>query len=167
MSSAKVRDAIVQFLKEPAIPGIQNVYRDVPWFVDGAAWEIYSYDGWAAIACVHINSTNETRVTLPFATGSKRVDHQVAVLIQYQYLIPNDLAPQEYEDSWVDGLDSVIDAVKERIRSNFTFNSNGVVWQAGEGQNDLSINRDVPRTDNGRVHSWNVIEFSLTEIIQA
>lgn len=167
MSDSAVRQAIQQFFAAPAIDGIQRVYADVPWFMDGANWDIFGGQGWAAVAAVHLDRSSESRLTLPFGTGSKHVEHNVGLMIQYQYLIPNTLELDEAEDSWVTGLDSIIDAVKDRIRSDYTFNSNGVIWQAGEQRDDLRITRDVPSVDVGRVVCWAVLEFSVTEIIES
>lgn len=167
MSDASVRQTIQEFFATPSIDGIQHVFRDVPWFMDGAQWDVFDNRGWAAVASVHLNRSDETRVTLPWQTGSKRVEHAVGLLIQYQFLIPADFSQGEAEDSWVEGLDTIIDGVKDRIRSDYTFNNPSVVFQAGQNPNDIRIQRDVPIIDKGRVVSWNVIEFDVTEIIQA
>jgi hypothetical protein len=167
MSDAQVRLAIQEFFQTPAIDGIQRVFRDVPWFMDGAQWDVFDNRGWAAVASVHLDRSEETRITLPWKDGSKQVDHNVGLIIQYQYLIPATFGQDEYEDAWVDGLDAIVDAVKERIRSDYTFNNPNVIFQGGQTPNDIRIQRDVPIIDKGRVVSWNVIQFSVTEILQA
>jgi hypothetical protein len=167
MSDQAVRAAIQAFLASPELPGVQKVYKDVPWFIDGAQWNVAGNDGWAGIISVHLNTSQESRVTLPALTGSKQVNHTIGLVIQYQYLIPTYFAPGEAEDSWVDGLDIIVDGIKDRIRSNPTFNSNGIIFQAGQDDSDIRITRDVPTIDVGRVVAWNLIEFNLTEIIQA
>lgn len=167
MSDSAVRLAIQDFFANPKIDGIQRVYRDVPWFLDGAQWEVYDQRGWAAVCAVHLRSSNESRVTLPWKDGSKQVQHTVGMIIQYQYLIPTQFNFDEAEDSWVEGLDAIVDGIKDRIRSDYTMGHSDVIFQAGQDRNDIRIQRDVPIIDKGRVVSWNVIEFNVTEIIQA
>ena len=166
MADGAVRQAIQNFFLNPSIDGVQHVYLDVPWFLDGAQWDVFDNRGWAAVASIHLDRSQESRITLPFGTGSKNVEHNVGLILQYQYLIPAKFQQGEFEDAWVTGLDQIVDAVKDRIRSDYTFNSNGVIWQSGQQANDIRITRDVPTVDLGRVVSWNVVEFSVTEIIQ-
>lgn len=167
MADGAVRIAIRDFFQSPPIDGIQRVYLDVPWFMDGAQWDVQSQDGYAAVASVHLTTSNETRLTLPWKTGSKHVDHTVGLLLQYQYLIPPTFGPDEAEDAWVHGLDSIIDGVKDRIRSDYTFNNPAVIFQGGQDAQDIRVTRDVPVIDIGKVVAWVVVEFNVTEIIQA
>lgn len=167
MADGAVRKAIQQFFSSPEIDGIQRVYKDVPWFLDGARWEVYDQRGWAAVCAVHLTSSRESRVTLPWKDGSKQVNHTVGMIIQYQYLIPTQFTFDEAEDSWIEGLDSIVDGIKNRIRSDYTMGNTDVIFQAGQNPNDIRIQRDVPIIDKGRIVSWNVVEFDVTEIIQA
>lgn len=167
MADSAVRVAIRDFFTAPEIDGIQKVYLDVPWFVDGAAWEVYDSRGWAAIASVHLDTSRESRITVPWKFGSKQVQHTVGLLIQYQYLVPVSFAPNEAEDAWVEGFDQIIDAIKDRIRSDYTMASSGIIFQAGQDNDDIRVSRDVPTVDVGRVVVWCVVEFNVTEIIQA
>lgn len=167
MADGAVREAIQAFLLNPSIDGVQYVYKDVPWFLDGAQWDVFDNRGWAAVCSVHLDSSRESRLTLPFAVGSKHVEHNVGIIIQYQYLIPDQFAQGEFEDAWVTGLDAIVDGIKDRIRSDYTFGAVNIIWQAGQSTDDIRITRDVPVRDAGRVISWNVIEFTVTEIIQA
>jgi hypothetical protein len=167
MADGAVRLAVQEFFQSPPVVGIQKVYKDIPWFMDGAQWDVASNDGWAAVASVHLNTSQESRITLPWKVGQKQVEHTVALVIQYQYLIPVSFAPEEAEDQWVIGLDTVIDGVKDRIRSDYTFNNPNVIFQGGQDRNDIRVTRDVPVMDVGRVIAWNVVEFNVTEIIQA
>lgn len=169
MSDSAVRKAIQAWFATPPIPGVQNVFLDEPWIIQGADWDVQSDSGWGAILAIHLDSSDESRVTLPALTGNKRVDHKVGVLIQYQYLIPSTLPVGVNEDDWVNGLDQIIDAVKNRIRQdpNLGTAPGGVVWQAGQDLNDIRISRDLPKYDRGRVISWNLVEFNVTEILVA
>lgn len=167
MADAAVRRTIRDFFQFPELPGMQKVYLDVPWFMDGAQWDVLGNAGWAAVGAVHLTSSNETRITLPWQDGSKQVEHTVGLVIQYQYLIPSEFTVDEAEDEWVTGLDTIIDGIKDRIRSDYTFNDPNVIFQGGQSPNDIRIQRDVPIIDKGRIVAWNVLEFNVTEIIQA
>lgn len=169
MSDSAVRQAIQAWFASAAIPGVQTVYLDEPWIVQGADWNVTSESGWGAILAIHLDSSDETRITMPALTGNKRVDHKVGVLIQYQYLIPSQLPSGVMEDDWVNGLDQIIDAVKARIRSdpNMGTAPGGVIWEAGQSPADIRITRDLPKLDPGRIVSWNLVEFDVTEIIVA
>ena len=167
MADGAVRVAIRNFFQSANIPGIQQVYLDVPWFIDGAQWDVLDGSGFAAVASVHLDTSSETRITLPWKTGSKQVNHTVGLILQYQYLIPSTFAPGEYEDAWVTGLDAIVDGVKNRIRSDYTFASTNIIFQAGQNGNDVRVTRDVPVVDIGKVVAWVVVEFNVTEIIQA
>jgi len=167
MADGAVRIAIRNFFQAPLIPGIQQVYLDIPWFIDGAQWDVLDGSGYAAVASVHLNTSQESRITLPWKSGQKQVNHAVGLVLQYQYLIPSSFAPDEAEDAWVTGLDAIIDAVKDRIRSDYTFNNTNVIFQAGQDAGDIRVTRDVPVIDVGRVIAWTVVEFNVTEIIQA
>ena len=167
MADGAVRKAVRDYLRTANITGLQSVYLDVPWFIDGARWDVYDTNGWAAVAAVHLNSSMESRITMPWKDGSKQVNHTVAIILQYQYLIPSQFGYDESEDAWVTGLDSIIDGVKNAIRADYTLGAPDIIFQGGQNNGDIRIIRDVPVVDNGRVIAWNVLEFDVTEIIQA
>lgn len=169
MADGLVRQAVQAWLAGASIPGLQKVYLDVPWFIDGNSWDLTSND-WGAISMVHLNDSKESRLTLGAAIGgTKMAEHTVAVIVRYQYLIPDNLPTGQDFDAWVTGLDTIIDGIKDRIRSSPTLGTapGGVVFQAGQSQNDIRITRDMPLFDGGRVWSWSAIEFDVTEVITA
>lgn len=169
MSAATVRSAIATFLQPPAITGLEAVYLDQPWFVTGGAWQLTQNLGWGAIGWVHLDEESETRVTVPAISGSKDVTYRVGLVVLYQYLIPSQLPAGAQEDVWVTYLDQILDNVKARIRSDPTLGTGqgGAVFQGGQGQRDITIRRDLPRRDQGKVLSWQVVEFTVDEIVQA
>jgi hypothetical protein len=72
------------------------------------------------------------------------------------------------EDAWVTPFDSIIDAVKTRIRSDPTLGNSSVIFQGGQDQNDIRITRDLPQSDNSETTIvFAVVEFNVTEILQA
>ncbi len=168
MPDAALRSALVEFFAAPPITGIQHWYRDEPWFIQGGTWNLADNGGWGALAYVHIDRAQESRITIPVETGQKRIDYTVSLLIAYQYLIPSQV-PENGEDSWVGPLDQIVDAVKDRIRSDPTAGTGqaGAVFQFGQGDNDIRHERDLPRRTNGVIHNWTRLEVDVVEIITA
>lgn len=162
MGAAAVRTALASYIAPT--PGITAMFRDEPWIVTAEAWT--TEEGLPGTVCyVHINHESETRIaaTGDGATG-KRIDYEVGIVILYQYTIPD--APVG-KDSWVDGLDQLIDTLKARLRADPTMGTgeNGVIWQAGQNDGDLAIQRDLPKLHHGKVISWNMLQLQVTEML--
>lgn len=182
MADGVVRTAVFSWFDTASIPGLQKVYRDVPWYIDGNDWVLTDDAWWGAIGMVHLEDSKETRITLGAASGgSKMVDHTVAFVVRYQYEIPANLPDGQEEDAWVTQLDVIIDGVKDRIRSSPTLGTSigneffpgpdtypgGTVWQAGQDPDDIRVTRDMPVFDDGRVWTWTRVDFTVKEIITA
>lgn len=167
MSASLVRAAVADYLRPT--PGITKMFRDEPWIVTSEAW--LTPDGLpGTVAYVHIDRDSETRIALtginPDGLG-KVISYELSIVVLYQYAIPDQ--PDD-KDSWVDGLDTLIDDLKARIRADPTLGTGpgGVVWQAGEGAfgggPDLEVQRDLPKLHHGKVLSWNALTLKLTEM---
>ncbi|TIH34972.1 hypothetical protein [Subtercola vilae] len=182
MADGAVRQAIYSWFNTASIPGLQKVYQELPWWIDGNDWVLTSDAWWGAIGIVHLEDSKESRLTLGAAAGgSKMVEHTVALIVRYQYEIPANLPAGQEEDAWVTPLDVIIDGIKDRIRSSPTLGTtvgneffpgpgqyaNGVVWQAGQDNDDIRVTRDMPLFDDGRVWTWTRVDFNVREIIQA
>lgn len=162
MPSRQVRAAILAYFQDT--PGLAQLAKDEPWFQPGQAWITNGLEGTAAF--VHIDNQSETVVTLRGPGLQERaVVYDVALVLQYQYRIPID-APQTM-DTWVDGLDDLLDAVVERLRADPALgcNGQGPIFQAGTQNMDIQIQRNMPVKDNGKVWSINYVMFKVTEII--
>ncbi|QAY16123.1 hypothetical protein SEA_SONALI_10 [Arthrobacter phage Sonali] len=168
MSAKSVRQAIADYLRPTQ--GISKMFRDEPWIVTSEAWT--QPDGLpGTVAYVHIDREAETRYALaganPFGIG-KALEYMVSIVVLYQYDIPDQ--PDD-KDSWVDGLDELLDALKARVRADPTLGTGpgGVIWQAGEGGHmggpDLEVQRDLPKLHHGKVLSWNALQFKVTEMV--
>lgn len=168
MTDANVRAALRDFFQTPPLLGLQKVFLDEPWIIQGANWDVQSQSGWGAVAFIHLDTSHESRITLGAAIGgSKQVDHTVGLVIQYQYLIPAALPDGTDEDAWVGPLDQIIDGVRTRIHSNPNAGNPAVVFQFGQDNNDIRVTRDLPKIDNGKIVVFTLVEFDVTEIIQA
>ena len=167
MGYATVRTALASYLA--GIPGIQLLLRDAPSFLDGANWSLDVGTTHGAVAFFHIDQSNESRISLPAITGQKEVNYTISFLIQYQYLLPAQYEDAQTADEWVDGLDTIIDEVKKRIRADPTAGTGigGVIFQIGQDPGDIAIEQDLPILDGNRTYSFTRIELHLTEIIVA
>lgn len=160
MPARAVRQAIRDYIADT--PGISNAFKDEPHYVSNDSW--YTEDGiHGTVAYVHLDSESETRLVITgFPEAGQQITYRVGLVVLYEYLIPDDeLSP----DDWVDGLDDVIDALKERLRvdPHLGTGPDGVIWSAAQHEGALSISRDLPRKDGGYVRSWNVLQFQVTE----
>lgn len=175
MSTGSVRAQVAEFFR--TVPTLNAVYLDQSTLIQGETFDLGAQNGSAAVAFVHLPDENETRIALPAVTGMKDVAYRVGLVILYQYLVPSAaVEPATQPDSWVIPLDDVIDAVKNKLRADPTCGGGGgglpvtpggTVLQAGSDREDIKIARDLPRWTPGKVISWNVVEFTLHEIVQA
>jgi hypothetical protein len=166
VSSAEVRSAIAAFFQTAEIPGLNKVHPAPPYWADGSEWDLKQQLGSGAIAGVHLVEDSESRITVPALTGQKQVEYLVGLMIFYQWLMPKSLAPID-ESAWSGPLDVIIDGVKARLRSDPNCGVADTVWQSAQEASDVHIIRDIPRSLPGKVLSWNVVEFHVTEIITA
>lgn len=167
MSAAAIRLQVATFFQNAAIPGLNRVYTAPPWWADGSNWQLSSQNGSGAIGALHIVHQDESRLTVPWQTGSKRVEYVLGLMIFYQYIQPQTTEPQS-EDAWNAPLDVILDGIVEQLRSDQQCGiPGGEVWQSSEDNPDVVIRRDIPRNLPGKVLSWNVVEFHVTEIVTA
>lgn len=161
MSRATVRAAISSWLTG-AVSGINTVYSAFPAVMPGQAF-FGSGPGVSsgAVAVVHIQSESETRVAFGGPTsGKKRVDYIVELHVFFRSITPAGLNSDQAVDA-ADALDTIIDALKARIRADRTAGSPDV-WQWGEGQ--LSGQYGEPAmTGDGSVELWASITTQATE----
>lgn len=159
MGARSVRQAIRDFIAPT--PGLTNTFKDEPHFVSNDAW--YTADGThGTVAYVHLDQEQEERLVLGFPESGQQITYTVAIVVLYEYLIPDGEASP---DLWVDELDDLLDALKARIRSDPHMGTGptGVIWSAAQHKGALAISRDLPKLDGGVVRSWNVLQFQATE----
>jgi hypothetical protein len=168
VSDNSVRHQLRDFFQTPAIKGLPKVYLDEPWIIQGANWNVQAELGWGAVGFTHLDTSSDTRITLGAAIGGqKEVKHTVGFCVQFQYLIPASLPAGVDEDAWVDPFDSIIDGIKNRIRSDPTLGGAGAIFQGGQDPNDIRVTRDLPQEDVGKIIVFAVVEFDCLEIITA
>ncbi|MGN6607967.1 MAG: hypothetical protein ACTHMS_13270 [Jatrophihabitans sp.] len=182
MSSATVRAALAAYLEAAQIPGLNKVHPGPPYWADGSEWNLAATPGGGAgaIAALHIIEESERRLTVPAVSinapsfgGAKMVTYKVGLMVFYQWLLPsNQLEPVE-ESAWTDPLDAIIDGIKARLRADPNCGTGSptgtpppTIWESAQEPGDLKVQRDLPRRLNGKVLSWNVIEWTVIEMIQ-
>lgn len=164
MSATTIRASIAAFVSAPAITNLAKVYADYPWRIAGTALAITPTTNFGAVAWPHIAEQHEKRITFPAGTGSKEVTYAVDLIVVAQYRIPPTATAG---DEWVAPADTLLDAIVARLRSDQKIGTgpSSSILQAGEGDEQLKIRRDMPRIDGGILHVWTAVSFSVTEIV--
>lgn len=172
MSTATVRAAIASFVTNAGVTGVHKVFSAPPYWADGSDWDLALGLGSGSVVALHLPDEAERRATLPAIGGQKRVDYTAGLMIFYQYLLPSGSLTATNADAWAGPLDTITDGLKAAIRAAPTLNDGTVIFQAGQGrihdgQPDLTVKRGIPRRAPGKVLSWVVLEFNVTEIVTA
>jgi hypothetical protein len=191
-----VRGAIAAYLTtgiaqtNAAIPGLNQVYRGMPVFIDPTRWwqlppELDS----GTIVYLHLAKIDDERIAEPATQGVKLVEYLCAIVAIYKYQVPDDTQTTLYQgDEWVDGYDTTMEALKAYIRDDPNLGTAQVklfsqppvpgviyaqfpeaIWQAGQVKGDLSMSADLPMRDedSGDIFMFQVIELHVTETITA
>jgi hypothetical protein len=164
MGRATVRAALQSFLT--GTTGLTTLYKDAPWEMTGDNWQTNGLPGTPGF--LHLDHSSESRISLGGDHGGfKQVDYTASLVLLYQFVIPSDVASK---DVWVDGLDTLLDAVVTKIRSDRAFGTNGtVIFEAGNQDQGIQISQDLPHWDHGggKVRNWVRVEFKVAEIVPA
>lgn len=171
---AAIRAALTAFYANPdsGIPNVSQVLPEWPTEYDPAMFnmQVSANQDFGCMIAIHLADSQEHRVADPVIGGSKMREHNVGLLIYYQYLKPEyPPAGEPYNTAWVNGLDQIIDGILAWTRSDPTGGTgvNGAIWQMGQDMNDMQIIRDLPRDNGATIISFNRIDLKLTEYVQA
>lgn len=170
MSRRTIRQAVADYLNAglDAIPALQIVYKAMPPWVGGAmAFNLAEGAGHGAFAFLHLADSDETRWAMPYVLASVGVHYNVQVAVCYVYEIPSAQVTDTYPDDWSDGCDDILQGLKDRIHADPQLGAPGLVFQAAQTPLTLRITSEDPKATAGRVYSWHVLEFQLTEAIVA
>lgn len=177
MSRGAVRDALKTYLEAAAVPGLHEVFRAPPRWVDGSAWQLNDTLGSGAVAAVHIQEEQESRITVPapnvlfpgMAVGQKMRDYRVGVMVFYQYLAPSGGLSSVEEDAWAAPFDTIVDGIVARLEADPLIGTTGqnTVWQAAQDPGDPKVLTDIPKQLAGKVLAWGVVEFTVNEVVTA
>jgi hypothetical protein len=156
-----VRATLAAFISNPPIPTLNQVFTSFPKRIN---YQVNSQPGQLtrSAVVVFIAAERENRLAIGGATnGWKRVDYTV-ILQVYTHSLHRDA-----EDVMTD-FDTLIDNIKERLRSNHNFgDTTGVlVWQGAEPVINARYG-EVSTSNEGASEVFAEIEFDVTEMIQA
>jgi hypothetical protein len=173
VSRATVRAALASFVAGANITGLSKVYQAKPTFFSGEQLNLASDNGAAAFAWIDLGDSSEERWSVPAqwpgqsGAGDKAVHYEAAIVVQYQYEIPQQVTPAVSPDAWVVVEDAIIQAIKDRLHSDPALGNAGVVLSSGQFRGDMRVTGDEPILESGKVISTRAIEIRITEVIQA
>jgi hypothetical protein len=164
----QVRETLASFIATPQVDGINQVFTSFPKRINFEVNALPSQQSRVALV-IFIESETESRIALGGFNGSdngihagwKRIDYTV-VLQLFQHSL------QRYPEDAMDDLDYVIDALKDKLRSNHTFGdpTGTLVWQGAEPVIDVAYGE--PQSQNGTsTETWASMRFIVTQMIQA
>ena len=172
MGYVTIRAALVNYFG--SIPQMQTVYKEAPWIINGGDFKLTPGTTAAAVGFVHIDNSVEERITLPAYTGTKGVDYTVGLVFLYKYFRPTTIGGGVSPDAYVDGLDTLIDAIKTKIRADQNGGSPANIFQMGTGSGggyaedgpDIAVTQDLPDDNDEGIFTLCRVEFHVYEIIQ-
>jgi hypothetical protein len=156
-----VRATLYTFLSSPQITNLNQVFTSFPKRIDFNVNTTAGSNSRAA-AIIFIASETESRLAIGGATnGWKRVDYTIILQI-YQHSF------ERNAETAMTDFDTLIDAIKTRLRSNHNFgdNTGTLVWQGAEPR--ITTRYGEPSTaEEGMTETYAEVEFEVTEMIQA
>jgi len=183
MSADTVTDAVVNWFGPPNVVGLNKVWDAAPWFDGAVNFDLASELGWGAVSFVHLSREGERRIAMGGSQGGiKKVVYDVAIAIQFKFVIPTDYDPQSGPTAYRRALNTLLDGMRTRLRQDRTMGTapgvdglggidiatTGSILQAGEGDGsggeDIIVERDLPRKDVGILWSWNSFNFQVVEM---
>ena len=173
MSYDTVRAALASFLTAANIPGVAKVYQSEPWYSPGETLDLAALGGSGAFVWIEMGEADEERWAVPASypgytgSGIKAVHYPVSLIVEYQYLIPQQTFPPVAPDGWVTSEGAILQALKDRIHSDPTLGAPTVVFQAAQEPGALKTSPDAPVFEPGKVLSTREITFRITEVVQA
>jgi hypothetical protein len=155
-----VRSAVVEFFAPPSVPGLNKIYSSHPKRITGSDFHAGRPSGelTGSVAVVGILSETEERI----ATGGEHSGKKwVHYAVELQVLLNS---REQHSETAMADFDQVVDAVKERLRSDRRLNDFPVIFEAGEKQLDGEYGE--PRLlEDGSTEIWGAVRFEVSEIL--
>jgi hypothetical protein len=165
---AQVRQVLYNFINPPQVDGINQVFTSLPKRIDFQVNALPSQQSRVAVV-IFIESETETRIALGGFNGAdngihagwKRIDYTV-ILQLFQHSLSRSA------EEAMDDFDYVIDALKQRLRSDHTFGdpSGVLVWQGAEPIIDVTYGEPMSQKGTS-TETWASMRFTVTQMIQA
>lgn len=168
MGRASVREAVASYLEAGEITFLNTIKKHPPKFTSER--EFYDDDepmqSSGAIIFIHIAAQKETRIALGGEHNGRKAREYEFVLDCYLRHLGSAVEAGENNDAFLDSLVAYIEA-------NRTADSNGVIFQWGEGtfpgSADIEVDADFPRVLNGAgsvVQVYSSLRISVVEILE-
>ena len=160
MSRATVRAAVVAFFQPPAVSGLNVVYTSFPKRVPGTDFRYGQPAGTKSgcVGVVNIMRSHEERIAIGGATSGKKWVHYTVELQLFCHSV------ETHAEAAMDFFDSVVDAVKAKLRSDRWLNDYPVIFEAGE--RDLEGVYGEPKVLNdGSSEIWGAVKFEVSEVL--
>ena len=165
---AQVRQVLYNFINPPQVDGINQVFTSLPKRIDFQVNALPNQQSRVAVV-IFIESETETRIALGGFNGTddgahagwKRIDYTV-ILQLFQHSLSRSA------EEAMDDFDYVIDALKQRLRSDHTFGdpSGVLVWQGAEPIIDVTYGEPMSQKGTS-TETWASMRFTVTQMIQA
>lgn len=169
MSRKVVRENVANWIRDAQINTLNQVFTSFPKRIN---FQVDSFPGQnsRAAAVVFIENEQENRLAIGgvgamseggFGKGWKRVDYGVALQIFHHSL-------QRNAEDAMDDFDSLIDAIKDRLRAGQHTLGNGnpnEIWQAAEPNIDVQYGEPLSN-EGGATETWAAIRFTVTQMIE-
>lgn len=160
MSRTTVRNAVADFFAPPAVSGLNSVYTSFPKRIPGTDFRAGQAAGTesGAVGVVNIVSEREERIAIGGPTSGKKWVHYTVELQIYCHSIE-----RKAEDAMA-FFDTVIDGVKDRLRSDRWLDDYPIIFEAGE--RELSGYYGEPKVLNdGASEVWGAVRFEVSEVL--
>lgn len=158
---AAVRATLANFIKQPNVVGINQVFTAFPKRINFQVNALPSQLSRCA-AVIHIESERETRLAIGGATnGIKRIDYGIAIQLFHH-------STERDAENAMEDFDNVIENLKTKLRSDHQFgdSSGTLVWQAAEPV--ITVSYGEPMSANGTATEiWAVLKFDVTQMVQS
>ena len=160
MSRAIVRAAVTAFFQPPAVSGLNTVYAAMPKRIPGSDFRSGQPTGTAsgAVGIVQIVNSREERIAIGGATSGKKWVHYTVELQLFCHSV------ETHAETAMAFFDSVVDAAKDKLRSDRWLNDYPVIFEAGDREH-MGIYGDPKVLNDGSSEIWGAIQFEVSEVL--
>jgi hypothetical protein len=160
MSRASIREAVTVFLEPPKVPGLNRVFTSFPKRVEGG-WFRYGQPAGTqsgAIGIVHIVGEREERIAFGGEHSGKKWVHYTVELQIFSHSI------HQLSERAMDDFDAVVDAAKDRLRSDRRLGQFPIIFESGERQLD-GVYGEPRVLQDGSTEIWGCVRFEVSEVL--
>lgn len=160
MSRATVRQSVSDFFQPSAVAGLNKVYTSTPKRVSGVDYRYGQAAGTksGAVGVVFIMGETEERIAIGGEHSGKKWVHYEVELQVFAHSI------EQHSEAAMDFFDTVIDGIKDHLRSDRRLNNYPVIFEAGE-ESLMGIYGEPRVLSDGATEIWGSVSFTVSEIL--